>query len=1076
MPETMHRSIRLGIFTLGGLVLLTSSAWAHLSIIRQGEESSGFREDGDLFGGAVTYGDFNGDGFDDLATGAPWEGAGSTARVGQVAINYGSSEGLTHVAAALLEPGQLGLSLHTDMRFGNTLAVGDLNRDGYDDLVVGMPTATYNGVSLAGWIGMYYGSSNGLQPWVAYAQEHWNGFSQYGDFFGQSIVISDFNNDLYPDVAVGSPGQGQQAGTVFVRYGAANGPFGADQLFTAEDLGASYQIDDYFGLSLAAGNVIGDTRKDLIVGAPHRDAFGQGGAGVCYMVPGSNSGLVEGAALSFTAKVVDDCAAQADFGMSLATTSVGVYDRIFIGEPDRYLGSVQRAGRVVAVMGSVDGPNYDTGVALTRDMFDGPSGDDERFGLFLASGRFEDDNFDDLMIGSPLADFVGSDAGICHLLLGGVSGIGNEGYYVYSQTPIGETPETADLLGYGLSLGGEFDSSNRGTAVIGAPGEDDYAGLVHVVAPWRQFYFQTHKTACVMDCQGELVYTQKPFEQVYIASTTKIMTVLLACERASLSPGDPDYVDLDTSYTVPAWVANNIGGSSADLIEGETVTLEDLMHMALLISGNDAAHAIADLLYGSLGPEVSLPLFVQRMNERADEIGMFDTAFNNPNGFEQEAVGRDLGDHYSTAYDMALLSKEALRNAMFREISTTSSYTAARILPTGAVLIDNFNSFQSWILNNNMGITGTGLKGGFTPAAQTTWCVSARGRFGDAVATTFGTVDGPTARQDAGRLIGLGVGNCMTIELWEDWQFRDVYVQGGITASALNDSRIRSGSQQTYSQQMNLFHASAEVAETNARIVVSREAEVAIEPNGEAHYGIGPFEGHEEIRITNLETWTTKIKVETPLFSSFFNIAPGGSIVVPSGYGPTEQFDWILESHDGSGGPLHLLVEEEYFYEVFEPAEPTTDPVFSVVIQGDPQLRDNQVIMDIDWFSDGFDYVFVSHPPETVVSGMEDSGLELPGGTSLHLQPAFPNPFENSTAIRFTLTDPAEVGVSIFDATGRRVRTYSPELKSAGQWSLNWDGRTDRGVSVAPGVYFYRVESGGESGGGGKLTRIGRPR
>ena len=85
---------------------------------------------------------------------------------------------------------------------------------------------------------------------------------------------------------------------------------------------------------------------------------------------------------------------------------------IFIGEPDRYLGSVPRAGRVVAVMGSVDGPNYDTGVALTRDMFDGPSGDDEQFGIFLTSGRFEDDNFDDLMIGSPLADYLGTDSGL----------------------------------------------------------------------------------------------------------------------------------------------------------------------------------------------------------------------------------------------------------------------------------------------------------------------------------------------------------------------------------------------------------------------------------------------------------------------------------------------------------------------------------------------------------------------------------------------------------------------------------------------------------------------------------------
>lgn len=146
MSRSTLQAILVGLFTLGALLLQPLAAQAHLSIIRQGTESAGFREDGELFGSSVAYGDFNGDNRDDLATGSPWEGAGSP-RLGQVTISYGSAEGLTHVVATFLNPGDFGLNLNAEMRFGQVLAVSDLNRDGYDDLVVGTPGEIVNGAS-----------------------------------------------------------------------------------------------------------------------------------------------------------------------------------------------------------------------------------------------------------------------------------------------------------------------------------------------------------------------------------------------------------------------------------------------------------------------------------------------------------------------------------------------------------------------------------------------------------------------------------------------------------------------------------------------------------------------------------------------------------------------------------------------------------------------------------------------------------------------------------------------------------------------------------------------------------------
>ena len=149
---------------------------------------------------------------------------------------------------------------------------------------------------------------------------------------------------------------------------------------------------------------------------------------------------------------------------------------------------------------------------------------------------------------------------------------------------------------------------------------------------------------------GEVVFEKNAHQRRGMASTTKIMTALLVAEYAT-----PDKVVVATAEMV------NVEGTSMGLQVGDKVTFSDLIYGMLLASGNDAANTAAISIDGSL------TAFAKRMNSRAAEIGMKNTNFVTPSGLDDE-------NHYSTAYDMALLGCYALRNPLFLE--ACKSYSA----------------------------------------------------------------------------------------------------------------------------------------------------------------------------------------------------------------------------------------------------------------------------------------------------------------------------------------------------------------------------------------------------------------
>ena len=160
-------------------------------------------------------------------------------------------------------------------------------------------------------------------------------------------------------------------------------------------------------------------------------------------------------------------------------------------------------------------------------------------------------------------------------------------------------------------------------------------------------------SAMLMDGDsGRVLYEKDSHTRRPIASTTKLMTALVALESGH---------GLDEVVTVaPEWAG--VEGSSIYLHPGEEITLEALLYGLLLRSGNDAALAIAGHCGGSVEE------FVFRMNRKAQELGMRDTSFANPNGL-------DAQEHYSSAYDMALLARACLENEVLAGIASTKSIT-----------------------------------------------------------------------------------------------------------------------------------------------------------------------------------------------------------------------------------------------------------------------------------------------------------------------------------------------------------------------------------------------------------------
>jgi len=449
--------------------------------------------------------DFDGDGYADLAIGAPHARNGRV-NAGEVHVLYGSAEGLDKRRRQVWgqnSPGIADRPEHGD-QFGWSMTVGDFDGDHYTDLAIGARFEG-RGARKAGVVHVLYGGPGGLS---ADRSQLWNQASpgiadkpERGDQFGWSMVAGDFDGDDYTDLAIGVHHEdrgGPDAGVVHVLYGTPKGlKASRGQLWNQASPGIADkpEADDQFGRALTVADFDGDGFDDLAIGAQY-EVRRVDRAGVVHVVYGSRKGLSARRAQIWhqdSPGIAERAERRDQFGQSLAAADFdgdGFGDLVVGVWFEDYRSPLSNEGGFHIISGSRSGLRskgnefWNQDRRGTRDRTH-PS---DRFGQVLTVADFDADGRDDLAVGSPSTDLgkgIHQNRGAVHVFPGSRRGLSANGDRYLTQDTRGVLDRAEPRDHFGEVLGSaDFDGDGYADLAVGIPHEDRKArddGAVYVV-------------------------------------------------------------------------------------------------------------------------------------------------------------------------------------------------------------------------------------------------------------------------------------------------------------------------------------------------------------------------------------------------------------------------------------------------------------------------------------------------------------------------------------------------------------------------------------------------------------------